>query len=198
MVVVLPFVFAMQPLITCNAEDSWLQRRVIWLAMLKFMVGMRSCIVATLQCMATVGNTTLNRCHFTLESENNACRAAVSSGCALSFRAAALTCMLAKLAFVAAICCDTRLSSSMFVVRRLLSSHSRTQLHQLTRSLSGCSLTETVDLIWVFFTPQYGLTSVMEVSIDLGGPKDVRVDVKIRYLTLAILGVWLDSGKCLT
>lgn len=48
------------------------------------------------------------------------------------------------------------------------------------------SMTQSIDIVLVFFTPQYGITTLMTVSADLSGPTSnvVTVDVQVSTLHL--------------
>jgi len=43
------------------------------------------------------------------------------------------------------------------------------------------SLTQTVKIILVFFSPEYGITTVMSVDADLSGPRSAYVDVTVQH-----------------
>uniref|UniRef100_A0A7S1DHJ7 Polycystin cation channel PKD1/PKD2 domain-containing protein n=2 Tax=Hemiselmis andersenii TaxID=464988 RepID=A0A7S1DHJ7_HEMAN len=46
------------------------------------------------------------------------------------------------------------------------------------------SLTQTVKIILVFFTPQYGITTVMSVDADMSGPRSAFVDVSVQHYAI--------------
>ena len=46
------------------------------------------------------------------------------------------------------------------------------------------SLTTTVQLLLVFFTPQYGITSVLTISATLGGPDPIDVTVDVEHFEI--------------
>uniref|UniRef100_A0A7S0W9M5 Polycystin cation channel PKD1/PKD2 domain-containing protein n=1 Tax=Hemiselmis tepida TaxID=464990 RepID=A0A7S0W9M5_9CRYP len=46
------------------------------------------------------------------------------------------------------------------------------------------SLTQTVKIILVFFTPQYGITTVMSVDADLSGPRSAFVGITVQHYSI--------------